>query len=452
MHLALADSRMSYFIDDAGDGEPSPEPSPEPVVAVPCTGSVAAGLFPGGLPSAFPEAYEAGSLQTEPVAADSGYPAPDGSAASGISSSCNPSGSQGALQPDDATEAPADSVLVFCEGKWCRESRGSMEAVVVAEAIGIGEMVSYYSPTHNAWLPAIVLGYNFIDGVLVSYDLDIKHHALAGKIERRDLTALRGVGQSALPLPPQEGTAPASSSGLQLIAGSAEVADVDHSIPFTVAREPPSSDGPISREPAVHDTPAMLVVGQPALSMPPHEGTAAVSSSDTPPNAGSAAVADVGHLNPVAVAGEPPSHDGPDDAVSAVTFSDLAESVVDIGPHFDAASITSTAAPEVPTDRVGHGRRAPRPPRQYGPPCRCGCHSTRAEGLGPRSTLARRCSCPMCGHRSVEQGHGCHNRVEIPVDFTGVVLCPRCCHFCMAFLRWGDAFYDSGGQWPRPDT
>ena len=194
----------------------------------------------------------------------------------------------------------------------------------------------------------------------------------------------------------------------------------------------------------------MLEHGQPALSMPPHEGTAAVSSSDTPPNAGSAAIADVGHLNPVAMAGEPPSHDGPDDAVSAVTFSDLAESVVDIGPHFDAASITSTAAPEVPTDQVGHGRRAPRPARRYGPPCRCNCHWTSNEGLGPRSRLARRCCCPMCGHRSVEHGQGCHVRLEIPLDFTGLILCPRCRHFCMAFLRWGDAFYDSGGQWPRP--
>ena len=442
---------MSYFIEDSGNGEPSPESSPEPVVAVLRTGSVVAGLYPGPLPSAFPEAYDAGSLNTEPVVADSGYPAPDGSAASGISSSCNPSGSQDALQPIDATQAPAASVLDVCDDTNIVVSDlsepspsflGSLDAVVVAEAIGIGEMVSYYSTTHGGWIPAHVVGHNFIDGVLKSYDLNIKKRAFPYRIDVGD-------GRLALSAPPPESTAATSSSDSPLIAGSAAVADVGHLNPVAMAGEPPSHDGPDSREPAVHDATAMLEVGQPALSMPPQEGTAAASSSDSPLIAGSAAVADVGHLNPVAVAGEPLSHDGPDDALSAVSWSESAESVVDIGPHFDTDSIASTEAPGVRLHHVRHGRRAPQPTRRFPPPCHCSCASTPAQALGPRSRLTRRCNCPMCGHRSVEQGHGCHIRMEIPLDFTGLVICPHCDDFCMAFLRWGDIFYANGAVWPQ---
>ena len=63
----------------------------------------------------------------------------------------------------------------------------------------------------------------------------------------------------------------------------------------------------------------------------------------------------------------------------------------------------------------------------------------------PSSLHARRCCCPMCGHRSVETGEGCHNRVEVPRGFSGLIICSRCADFCMSFLRWGDILYDRTG-------
>ena len=63
----------------------------------------------------------------------------------------------------------------------------------------------------------------------------------------------------------------------------------------------------------------------------------------------------------------------------------------------------------------------------------------------PSSLHARRCCCPMCGHRSVETGEGCHNRVEVPRGFGGLIICSRCADFCMSFLRWGDILYDRTG-------
>lgn len=52
-------------------------------------------------------------------------------------------------------------------------------------AFGVGERVSYYSASHNQWLSARVLRPNFDgDGVLRSYDLDVRKRAEASKIRR----------------------------------------------------------------------------------------------------------------------------------------------------------------------------------------------------------------------------------------------------------------------------
>ena len=315
----------------------------------------------------------------EPVVTDFGHAASESPAAFGSSSSGVVLGGQGTHQPDDVSRplvAPdpvntANAVSHLAEHEP-PGNLGSLVSAGVAEAIGIGENVSYYSTTHGKWLPAVVVGHNFFEGVLESYDLDIKRRALASRI---------------------------------------------------------------AMGPVVHD-----------LSRSSQECTA--PAAGIPPSSGSAEVADNILLHTVPEPGEPPSCDGPDEALSAVSFSDSVESEVDIGVQNDAPSIASTEAPGVPTHQGGHGRRAPRPARPFPPPCRCDCHNAPRESLGPHRRRMRRCSCPMCGHRSVEQGNGCHMRLEVPRHFHGLVICPRCRNFCMTFLRWGDAFYDHGGVWP----
>jgi len=48
----------------------------------------------------------------------------------------------------------------------------------------IGEKVAYYSETHNTWMEATVNRQSFVDGAIISYDLDVKRGALATKIRR----------------------------------------------------------------------------------------------------------------------------------------------------------------------------------------------------------------------------------------------------------------------------
>ena len=238
------------------------------------------------------------------------------------------------------------------------------ERVPLAEAIDLGEPVSYYSTTHRAWLPAHITGHNYWDGMLWSYDLNIKRYALVSR-----------------------------------------------------------------------------VTADPVASQ-------AASSSHTPSILQPAAAAAVDPFEPVVAPGEPSAIDGAEDAVSAVSDSDSPESEVDLGTPVDAPSVASTAAPGQPIGRVGHGRRAPRPARRFAPPCGCDCHGAPNHRLGPRGGHTRRCCCPMCGHRSVERGHGCHVRVPVDRNFNGCVICLRCRNFCLGLLRWGDDYYDRGAPSP----
>ena len=258
-----------------------------------------------------------------------------------------------------AAERSSVTGLVDLEEYDPAGSDSSSDAVVVAEAIGIGEMVSYYSTTHRRWVPAVVVGYHFVDGALKSYNLNIQRHAHPSRIREG-------------PMPDEPPT-----TGLLEGASSAEVADAS---------------------------------------------AAALES----------------------VPSEAPDISGQDEALSAVAFSDSVESDSDIDGPLDAGSIASTEAPGV----VGHGRRAPRPARRYPQGCPCDCQRAPAGTLGPRSRRARRCCCPMCGHRRVERGHGCHVRMEVGREFRGVVICTNCRDFCLDFLRWGDVWYDHGQPWP----
>ena len=132
------------------------------------------------------------------------------------------------------------------------------------------------------------------------------------------------------------------------------------------------------------------------------------------------------------------------DALAALSGPESDESLAEVGDQFDGLSLASTQAPGIPP-RIGHGRWAPRAPRLFPRPCPCRCEFAPNHHLGPRSLYARRCCCPMCGHRSVETGEGCHNRVEVPRGFSGLIICSRCADFCMSFLRWGDILYDRTG-------
>ena len=125
----------------------------------------------------------------------------------------------------------------------------------------------------------------------------------------------------------------------------------------------------------------------------------------------------------------------PDDALSAVLGSEQNESEVDIGTQNDAPSVVSTAIPDDILDNVRHGRRVPRAARLYPPPCYCDCQEAHPREYGPRGPHVRRCQCPMCGHRSVEEGQECHIRVAVDPRFRGLVICTQCSSFCLRFLR-----------------
>ena len=141
------------------------------------------------------------------------------------------------------------------------------------------------------------------------------------------------------------------------------------------------------------------------------------------------------------------------DAASTIPDSDAGQG---FAPE-DAPSSASTRAPGDPAPREPHGHPAPRPGRElhgrarnsddpdYWAPCNCPCRDTlRSHGwLGPREPLGRRCACPMCGHRSIDEGHGCHFRVSARRHMRGSVLCGHCEPFCLRVLRWADRHYEA---------
>ena len=67
--------------------------------------------------------------------------------------------------------------------------------------------------------------------------------------------------------------------------------------------------------------------------------------------------------------------------------------------------------------------------------CGCCCAGMRNRHLGPTGSQARRCVCPLCGHRAVDGGRGCHRRVRIHPRTSPYVLCRTCGHTCLAILR-----------------
>ena len=137
------------------------------------------------------------------------------------------------------------------------------------------------------------------------------------------------------------------------------------------------------------------------------------------------------------------------DAASTIPDSDAGQG---FAPE-DAPSSASTRAPGDPAPREPHGHPAPRPGRElhrrarnsddpdYWAPCNCPCRDTlRSNGwLG----IGRRCACPMCGHRSIDDGHGCHFRVSGSRHVRGSVLCGNCEPFCLRVLRWADRHYEA---------
>ena len=250
------------------------------------------------------------------------------------------------------------------------------------EPYAIGERVYYFSRTHGAWLPAVVLGLHMRDGIVETYDLDIKREASASML---------------LPGPMARDAEPPET-----LASSSTSVDVNQ--PRVGTAEP---DEPIAQT---------LVESEPGAQ-----------TEVQGPEEGELREEDV-------------------DAVSAVSAVESIESVVEIDDRVDAISLASTQAPGLVPLR-GHGRQAPRRPRTFAPPCGCDCHNVPNDLLGPRSRRAQRCACPCCGHRSVEQGQGCHYRIRVARDFAGIVICPQCQDFCAAFLAWGDIFYDHGAVW-----
>lgn len=76
--------------------------------------------------------------------------------------------------------------------------------------------------------------------------------------------------------------------------------------------------------------------------------------------------------------------------------------------------------------------------------CNCRCTQTPASSLGPHN--GQRCSCPMCGHRSIHHGHGCHFRISVRRGARGVVLCDQCQVFCLTVLRWADHYYEDDSR------
>ena len=274
--------------------------------------------------------------------------------------------------------------------------------------IGIGTRVYYYSETHGTWFDTTVTRHNFVDGRLQSYDLAIKRHAQISRVSR------------CTEVP----------AGFQRVPAGFQLA--------------PLADGGSQEESVESHAAKSSEVASPADGGIPEAPTAA-GSSEIPPTSGSAELPEGGIAHESLEPLEPP-----DDALSAVE-SEQNESEVDVGTQIDAPSVVSTAAPDALLVDVGHGRRAPRPQRLYPPPCYCDCQDAPHRNLFPPEGAephVRRCQCPMCGHRSVEGGQGCHVRVGVAPRSRGLVICTNCSSFCLRFLRWGDIFYDHGGPWP----
>ena len=98
-----------------------------------------------------------------------------------------------------------------------------------------------------------------------------------------------------------------------------------------------------------------------------------------------------------------------------------------------------------PRERSPHGRarRRERSPHGRGGFCNCTCINSPQGRLGPRPPEGQRCSCPMCGHRSIHQGSGCYFYVAThPFSTRNAVLCVHCQQFCLGVLRWADRFYE----------
>ena len=145
-----------------------------------------------------------------------------------------------------------------------------------------------------------------------------------------------------------------------------------------------------------------------------------------------------------------PAANSVEDALSAAWSSESDGMSVPIVAPEDAPSFASTRAPGQPStgghERDPHGR-ARRRDRQLPSMCGCRCRQVARGHLGPRGPAAKRCACPMCGHSSTENGHGCHFRVLVSPQTRGAVLCEHCCDFCLQLLRWGDSYHDMGRAW-----
>ena len=154
----------------------------------------------------------------------------------------------------------------------------------------------------------------------------------------------------------------------------------------------------------------------------------------------------------------PGSSTGDSAAVSAVTVMytgpgeqlDTTSTVPDdeseptFGPQ-EAPSTASTQAPGDAPPRERHGRARNRHQPQWSP-CDCPCRNIPDRHLGPFEPLGQRCACPMCGHRLIHGGHGCHFRVEVTQRIQGAVLCENCRRFCIRVLRWADGHYERTRQ------
>ena len=101
-----------------------------------------------------------------------------------------------------------------------------------------------------------------------------------------------------------------------------------------------------------------------------------------------------------------------------------------------------------------HAPSAGRPPRgasssssietDEGIHCGCHCHMLRGHRLGFRRGRCRRCACPLCGHRVVDGGNGCHKRVPVGRRTPRFVLCTTCGPTCLGILRREGAELEEG--------
>jgi len=90
-------------------------------------------------------------------------------------------------EPDNASSRPPPSPIADDESRpgASESDQFIFDTEAPPESFGVGERVSYYSASHNQWLSARVLRPNFDgEGVLRSYDLDVRKRAEASKIRR----------------------------------------------------------------------------------------------------------------------------------------------------------------------------------------------------------------------------------------------------------------------------